>query len=68
MAAQFENIVLWPMLNREGLGVLVHPLTDNSYEDHSRSAVGRGAAVALKLNGAPQLPRRTVSDTALTHA
>jgi len=56
------------MLNREGLGVLVHPLTDNSYEDHSRSAVGRGARVALKLNGAPQLPRRTVSDTALTHA
>jgi aromatic ring-cleaving dioxygenase len=56
------------MLNREGLGVLVQPLTDNSYEDHSRYAVGRGAPVALKLYGAPQLPRRTVSDTAVTHA
>jgi aromatic ring-cleaving dioxygenase len=38
------------MLNREGLGVLVHPLTDKSYEDHSRYAVGRGAPVAPELN------------------
>jgi DOPA 4,5-dioxygenase len=49
-AAQFENVVPWLMLNREGLDVLVHPLTDNSYDDHSRYAVWRGAPVALKLN------------------
>ncbi len=49
-AAQFENIVPWLMLNREGLDVLVHPLTDNSYDDHSRYAVWLGATVALKLN------------------
>ena len=48
--AQFENIVPWLMLNREGLDVLVHPLTDNSYDDHSRYAVWLGAPVALKLN------------------
>ena len=49
-AAQFDNIVPWLMLNREGLDVLVHPLTDNSYDDHSRYAVWLGAPVPLKLN------------------
>ncbi len=48
--AQFENIVPWLMLNRQGLDVLVHPLTDNSYDDHSRYAVWLGAPVPLKLN------------------
>ena len=48
--AQFENIVPWLMLNRQGLDVLVHPLTDNSYDDHSRYAVWLGSPVALKLN------------------
>jgi DOPA 4,5-dioxygenase len=48
--AQFENVVPWLMLNREGLDVLVHPLTDNSYDDHSRYAVWLGSPVALKLN------------------
>jgi aromatic ring-cleaving dioxygenase len=38
------------MLNREGLDVLVRPLTDNSYDDHSRYAVWLGAPVPLKLN------------------
>jgi len=38
------------MLNRQGLDVLVHPLTDNSYDDHSSYAVWLGAPVALKLN------------------
>ena len=49
-AAQFEIVVPWLMLNRQGLDVLVHPLTDNSYDDHSRYAVWLGAPVALKLN------------------
>ena len=48
--AQFDNLVPWLMLNRQGLDVLVHPLTDNSYDDHSRYAVWLGAPVALKLN------------------
>jgi len=46
----FEKIVPWLMLNREGFDVLVHPLTDNSYDDHSRYAVWLGAPVPLKLN------------------
>ncbi|HKM69480.1 MAG TPA: DOPA 4,5-dioxygenase family protein [Stellaceae bacterium] len=48
--AQFESVVPWLMLNREGLDVLVHPLTDNSFDDHSRYAVWLGAPVALRLN------------------
>ena len=63
--AQFENIVPWLMLNRQGLDVLVHPLTDNSYDDHSRYAVWLGSPVPLKLNPtsctyrAEQYPTRT---------
>jgi DOPA 4,5-dioxygenase len=48
--AQFEDIVPWLMLNRRGLDVLIHPLTDNSHDDHSRCAVWLGAPVALKLD------------------
>jgi aromatic ring-cleaving dioxygenase len=48
--SQFEKIVPWLMLNRQGLDVLVHPLTDNSYDDHFRYAVWLGAPVALKLD------------------
>ena len=48
-AAKFETIVPWLMLNRQGLEFLVHPLTDNSYDDHSRYAVWLGAPVALRL-------------------
>jgi aromatic ring-cleaving dioxygenase len=47
---QFETVVPWLMLNRQGLDVLVHPLTDNSYDDHSRYAVWLGRPVALRLN------------------
>ena len=38
------------MFNRQGLDVLVHPLPDNSYTDHSRYAVWLGAPVALRLD------------------
>ena len=48
--AQFDTIVPWLMFNRKGLDVLVHPLTDSSYDDHSRYAIWLGAPVALKLD------------------
>jgi DOPA 4,5-dioxygenase len=48
--AQFENIVQWLMLNRQGLDVLAHPLTENSYDDHSSYAVWLGSPVPLKLS------------------
>ena len=49
-ASEFQNIVPWLMLNREGLDVLVHPLTESNYDDHSKYALGLGAPVPLKLD------------------
>jgi hypothetical protein len=31
---QFQSVVPWSRLNREGLGILVHPLTDGMVDDH----------------------------------
>jgi aromatic ring-cleaving dioxygenase len=47
--AEFQNVVPWLMLNREGLDILVHPLTDDSVHDHSRHALWLGSPVALRL-------------------
>jgi len=47
--AEFQNVVPWLMLNRKGLDVLIHPLTDDSVEDHSRYALWLGTPVPLKL-------------------
>ena len=41
--AQFRGVVPWLMRNRQGIGLLVHPLIDNSYDDHSRDAIWFGA-------------------------
>ena len=47
---EFDAVVPWLMLNRGGLDVLVHPLTDSSYNDHTAFAMWLGAPVALKTN------------------
>jgi aromatic ring-cleaving dioxygenase len=47
---QFEHVVPWLMLNREGLDVLVHPLTTDAVEDHSSYAIWLGNPVELKLH------------------
>jgi DOPA 4,5-dioxygenase len=47
---QFQPVVEWLMLHRDGLDVLIHPLTDNSLDDHSRYAMWLGAPVPLKLD------------------
>ncbi len=49
-AAEFPNVVPWLMLNRRGLDVLIHPLTEDPVDDHSRYAVWLGAPVRLKLD------------------
>ena len=33
-ADQFARLVQWLALNRDGLSVLVHPLTENAWNDH----------------------------------
>ncbi len=47
---EFQNIVPWLMLNREGLDVLVHPLTESNYDDHSKNALWLGTPVPLRLD------------------
>jgi DOPA 4,5-dioxygenase len=48
--AEFAALVSWLMLNREGLNVLVHPLTGDSVADHTRFAAWLGTPVQLKLH------------------
>ena len=50
---QFEHVVPYLMLNREGLDVLVHPLTKDAVEDHSSYAIWLGNPVELKLHTLP---------------
>jgi aromatic ring-cleaving dioxygenase len=47
---QFQLVVEWLMRHRDGLDVLIHPLTDNSLDDHSRYAMWLGSPVPLKLD------------------
>jgi len=51
---QFEHVVPFLMLNREGLDVLVHPLTEDAVEDHSSYAIWLGSPVELRLNTLPR--------------
>ena len=47
---QFQDVVPWLMLNRDGLDILIHPLTDDMVDDHSVYAVWLGNPVELRLN------------------
>jgi len=43
------SFIPWLMLNRDGLTILLHPQTGNSYRDHTRHAVWFGAVLPLRL-------------------
>lgn len=45
----FQAVVPWLMLHREGLDILVHPLTNDMVDDHSVYALWLGQPVDLKL-------------------
>ena len=45
----FQRIVPWLMFNREGLNILVHPLTDDMVDDHTVYALWLGTPVKLNL-------------------
>jgi DOPA 4,5-dioxygenase len=47
---EFQKIVPWLMLNRRGLDVLIHPLTESSYDDHSKNALWIGTPVPMRLD------------------
>jgi aromatic ring-cleaving dioxygenase len=48
--AQFQEVVPWMMLNREGLDIPVHRLTDHMVDDHTIYALWLGKPVALVLD------------------
>ena len=50
---QFQHVVPYLMLNRDGLDVLVHPLTEDAIEDHSSYVLWLGTPVELKLQTLP---------------
>jgi aromatic ring-cleaving dioxygenase len=51
---EFERVVPYLMLNRDGLDVLVHPLTLDAVADHSSYAIWLGNPVELKLHTLPR--------------
>jgi len=50
---QFDEVVPWLMLNRDGLDVLVHPLTTDAVVDHTDFAIWLGNPVPLRLHTLP---------------
>jgi aromatic ring-cleaving dioxygenase len=48
--SEFPNLVPWLMLNRDGLDVLVHPLSSDSLADHTRFAMWLGHVLPVRLD------------------
>jgi aromatic ring-cleaving dioxygenase len=46
---EFDKVVPWLMLNREGLDILVHPQTGDSAEDHLKNSLWLGEKLPLKV-------------------
>ncbi|WP_050928750.1 DOPA 4,5-dioxygenase family protein [Aestuariivita boseongensis] len=46
---QFQHIVPWLALNRDGLTVFIHPETGNELKDHRDRAIWMGSMPKLKL-------------------
>ncbi|MBV8493641.1 MAG: DOPA 4,5-dioxygenase family protein [Alphaproteobacteria bacterium] len=57
-AAEFPRLVPWLMLNRGGLSVLVHPQTEDAYDDHTIHALWLGAPLALRVEALRRGPDR----------
>jgi DOPA 4,5-dioxygenase len=49
-AEEFGKVVPWLMLHREGLSVLVHPSTGESYGDHLERSLWLGEKLKLNEN------------------
>ena len=66
--SEFQHVVPWLMLNHEGLDVLVHPLTESSYDDHSKNALWIGNPVPMRLDILQPTYRPELLPTASEHA
>lgn len=49
-ASELASFLPWLMLNRDGLTILLHPETGNSYMDHSEHAAWLGGILPLRLD------------------
>ena len=54
---ELTSLVPWLMLNRDGLNILVHPLTDDSVADHTRFAAWLGTPLQLRIEVLRRQPR-----------
>lgn len=45
----FQDVVLFLMRERDGLDILVHPLSDDDYKDHTDLSMWLGKSIDLKL-------------------
>ena len=50
---QFEHVAPYLMLNRNGLDVLIHPLTEDAVEDHTDFVMWLGEPLELKIDTLP---------------
>ena len=44
----FAEVVPWLMFDRQGLRILIHPLSDDEFDDHRANALWPGDPVPLK--------------------
>jgi DOPA 4,5-dioxygenase len=49
-STEFAQLVPWLMLHREGLDILVHPLTGDDVSDHTRFALWLGERLELNID------------------
>lgn len=52
---QFEKVVPWLMLNREGLDILIHPNTGDDLQDHTHHSLWLGEKLQLNIQFLQQL-------------
>jgi DOPA 4,5-dioxygenase len=57
--SRFQSVVPSLKLNREGLDILIHPLTDVMADDHTVYALWLGAPIKLKLDAMQRRGYRT---------
>lgn len=50
---QFEHVVPYLMVHRDGLNGLVHPLTEDAVEDHTDFVMWRGKPIERKIDPLP---------------
>ncbi len=47
---QFDEVMAWLALNRQGLTVFIHPNTGDHYKDHTDHAIWMGEVKSLNLS------------------